>query len=121
MTLQTLLLSPEQEGYAPSFPAEATATMKDSPAYAVGLGIRNGARSVPVSFLTRESDGSAQYFRAFYQTAMGEGSLPFLLSLRIDTSAIAVYRCILATESLTMINVEADVYLYSMQLYAVLN
>ncbi len=113
MTVPTLLLSPEQEGYSVEFQPFNTGVRFDSPSYVMGVGYRKQTVKVPLTIIAGEDEQIA-YLRAFFDTGIRRGSMPFYVSIPVKTSTLVSYACIIVPGSYKMTVLSGSVHRFEM-------
>lgn len=92
MALPKLLLAPDQGGFSFDDAEDTISTKLDGGRSRVRRDILGGVAKVNLTWSMKRSE--FQYLRAFFNTTLKEGSLPFLLDLYMDTGELTEHECV---------------------------
>jgi hypothetical protein len=92
MPLPKLLLSPDQGGYSFTDSTDTVATKLDGGRSRVRRDIIGGVATVNLTWSMKRSE--FQYLRAFFNTTLQDGALPFLMDLYMDTGELTEHECV---------------------------
>jgi len=100
MALTKFAIAPNQAGYSVTDGQETISQKLDGGKGRYRLDVLNSSRAVNVRWNFNESE--YLYFRAFYNTITVSGSLPFLIDLVIDSSALTEHEAHFVTKSVSL-------------------